>query len=160
MKISLIVNGTLWQGDVEPRLLLAHLLRERLRLTATRIGCDTSFCGACTVLLDGRTVKSCTVLAVQADGGSVTTAESLAGDPDDPATWHPLARAFRAHHALQCGFCTSGMLVAAAGLLAGDPDPDEDAVRHGLEGNICRCTGYGRIVDAVTGAAAEMRSAP
>ncbi|MFC0529951.1 (2Fe-2S)-binding protein [Phytohabitans kaempferiae] len=160
MKISLTVNGTPWQGDVEPRRLLVHLLRERLDLTATRIGCDTSFCGTCTVLLDGRTVKSCTVLAVQADGASITTAEGLAGDAGDPATWHPLARAFRAHHALQCGFCTSGMLMAAAGLLAEDPDPDEDAVRHGLEGNLCRCTGYARIVDAVTAAAAEMRSNP
>jgi aerobic carbon-monoxide dehydrogenase small subunit len=160
MEIALTVNGTAWRGEVEPRRLLVHVLRERLGLTGTRIGCDTSFCGACTVLIDGRTAKSCTVLAVQADGASVTTAESLAGDPDEPATWHPLCRAFREHHALQCGFCTSGMLVAAAGLLADDPDPDEDAIRHGLEGNLCRCTGYARIVAAVGAAAREMRPAP
>ena len=157
MEIALTVNGTAWQGDVEPRRLLVHVLRDVLGLTGTRIGCDTSFCGACTVLVDGRAVKSCTLLAAQVDGCAVTTVESLGGDPDDPAGWHPLPRAFRACHALQCGFCTSGMLMAGIALLARDPDPDPDAVRHGLEGNLCRCTGYNRIVDAVTMAARELR---
>jgi aerobic carbon-monoxide dehydrogenase small subunit len=125
--------------------------------TGTNVGCDTSNCGACTVHLDGRSVKSCTVLAVQADGGEVATVEGLAERPDDEAGWHPLQRAFHTEHGLQCGYCTPGMIMAAADLIAENPDPDEEAVRHGLEGNLCRCTGYVNIVKAVQTAAAEMR---
>lgn len=145
MELHLQVNGTSYRDEVEPRTLLVHHLRERLGLTGTKIGCDTSSCGACTVLLDGVSVKSCTVLAVQAEGASVTTVEGLA---DDGAT-HPLQVAFHERHALQCGYCTPGMLMAAVSLLREDPDPDESAVRHGLEGNLCRCTGYVGIVEAV-----------
>jgi carbon-monoxide dehydrogenase small subunit len=134
---------------VEPRLLLVHALREHLGLTGTHVGCDTSNCGACTVHLDGKAVKSCTVLAVQADGASVTTIEGMARDGE----LHPLQEAFWNDHALQCGYCTPGMIMAAAGLLAENPNPSEEEVRHALEGNLCRCTGYQNIVKAVLDAA-------
>jgi carbon-monoxide dehydrogenase small subunit len=143
------VNGTEHTLEVEPRLLLVHALRDNLGLTGTHVGCDTSNCGACTVHLDGRAVKSCTVLAVQADGAKVTTIEGM-GTEDD---LHPLQEAFWNDHALQCGYCTPGMIMAAAGILADNPNPTEDEVRHGLEGNLCRCTGYHNIVKAVLDAA-------
>ncbi len=154
-RISVTVNGVAHEADVEPRTLLVYFLREQLGLTGTNVGCDTSSCGACTVLLDGQSVKSCTVLAVQADGGEVATVEGLA---EADGTWHPLQKAFHEHHGLQCGFCTPGMLMAAAGVLAENPDPDERAVRHALEGNLCRCTGYQNIVTAVLAAAEALRS--
>ena len=150
MQVSITVNGRRRTDDVEPRLLLAHYLREVCGLRATNIGCDTTSCGACTVLVDGESVKSCTVLAVQADGTKVTTLEGLAG-PDGEL--HPVQAAFRAEHGLQCGFCTPGMVMAAVGLLADNPDPTEREVREGLEGNLCRCTGYHNIVRAVQAAA-------
>jgi carbon-monoxide dehydrogenase small subunit len=143
------VNGSDHSVDVEPRLLLVHLLREHLGLTGTHVGCDTSNCGACTVHLDGKAVKSCTVLAVQADGATVTTIEGMAQDGE----LHPLQEAFWNDHALQCGYCTPGMIMAAAGLLAENPNPSEQEVRHALEGNLCRCTGYQNIVKAVLDAA-------
>jgi aerobic carbon-monoxide dehydrogenase small subunit len=149
VSVRLNVNGVEHDLDVEPRLLLVHALRENLGLTGTHVGCDTSNCGACTVHLDGRAVKSCTVLAVQADGADVTTIEGL-GTEDD---LHPLQEAFWNDHALQCGYCTPGMIMAAAGLLADNPNPTEEEVRHGLEGNLCRCTGYHNIVKAVLDAA-------
>ena len=149
--IALTVNGRRTELDVEPRQLLVFALREQLGLTGTNVGCDTSTCGACTVHLDGRSVKSCTVLAVQADGHEVTTIEGLASDGE----LHPLQRAFQENHALQCGYCTPGMIMAAASLLADDPDPSEHEIRHGLEGNLCRCTGYHNIVKAVQAAAGE-----
>jgi aerobic carbon-monoxide dehydrogenase small subunit len=147
--VSLAVNGERHELDVEARLLLVHLLRDRLGLTGTHVGCDTSNCGACTVHVDGEAVKSCTVLAVQADGTSVTTIEGLA----DGDKLHPLQEAFWNDHALQCGYCTPGMIMSAADLLARNPDPSEEEVRHGLEGNLCRCTGYHNIVKAVQSAA-------
>ncbi len=147
--IELTVNGAKQSGEVEPRLLLIHYLREHLGLRAANVGCDTTSCGACTVLLDGKSVKSCTVLAVQADGHAVTTAEGLATD----AGLHPVQAAFRQNHGLQCGFCTPGMVMAAVGLLAENPHPTEAEVRTGLEGNFCRCTGYHNIVRAVLAAA-------
>jgi carbon-monoxide dehydrogenase small subunit len=151
-EIQVSVNGTVHRDDVEPRLLLVHYLRETLGLTGTHVGCDTSQCGACTVLLDGRSVKSCTVLAVQADGAAVTTIEGLA-----PAgAMHPLQEAFHAEHGLQCGFCTPGMIMAAADLLQHTPHPTEEEIRAGLEGNLCRCTGYHNIVRAVQAAAQRM----
>jgi len=145
VRIRLTVNGEEREAEVEPRLLLVHFLRDRLGLTGTNVGCDTSNCGACTVHLDGEAVKSCTVLAVQADGAEVTTIEGLA-DGDD---LHPLQEAFWNKHALQCGYCTPGMIMAAADLLARNPNPTEEEVRKGLEGNLCRCTGYHNIVRAV-----------
>ena len=145
VRIRLTVNGEEREAEVEPRLLLVHFLRDRLGLTGTNVGCDTSNCGACTVHLDGEAVKSCTVLAVQADGAEVTTIEGLA-DGDD---LHPLQEAFWNKHALQCGYCTPGMIMAAADLLARNPNPTEEEVRKGLEGNLCRCTGYHNIVKAV-----------
>jgi len=149
--ISLRVNGTPHSLEVADTLLLSGLLRDVLRLTGTHIGCDTSQCGACTVHVDGRSVKSCTMLAVQADGAEVTSIEGLA----DGETLHPMQAAFRAHHGLQCGFCTPGMIMAAVAFAKANPAPSEDEVRHGLEGNICRCTGYQGIVDAImTGARA------
>ncbi|NEM08958.1 (2Fe-2S)-binding protein [Geodermatophilus normandii] len=151
MEVSITVNGQQRTDDVEPRLLLAHYLREVRDLRATNIGCDTTSCGACTVIVDGLSVKSCTVLAVQADGAQVTTLEGLAG-PDGEL--HPVQRAFRDEHGLQCGFCTPGMVMAAVGLLADNPDPSDREVREGLEGNLCRCTGYHNIVRAVRAAAA------
>jgi aerobic carbon-monoxide dehydrogenase small subunit len=148
--ITVNVDGVRYDDEVEPRLLLVHYLRETAGRTGTPVGCDTSNCGACTVLLDGVSVKSCAVLAVQADGSSVTTIEGLAN-----GEWHPLQRAFREEHALQCGYCTPGMILAAADLLRENPDPTPAEVREGLEGNLCRCTGYQNIVRAVLRAAAE-----
>jgi carbon-monoxide dehydrogenase small subunit len=144
--ISVDVNGTQRQHDVEPRLLLVQYLRETLGLTGTNIGCDTSSCGACTVLLNGESVKSCTLLAAQADEGEILTIEGLGG-PD--GSFHPVQEAFREHHALQCGYCTPGMVMAAVSLLAEEGQLDERGVREGLEGNLCRCTGYHNIVKAV-----------
>ena len=152
MKIQLSVNGQDRSDDVEPRLLLVHYLRERCGLSAVNVGCDTTSCGACTVLLGGESVKSCTVLAVQAAGQEVTTAEGLA--PGGPL--HPVQEAFRAEHGLQCGFCTPGMVMAATSLLAENPHPTESEVREALEGNFCRCTGYHNIVRAVLAAADAM----
>jgi carbon-monoxide dehydrogenase small subunit len=149
VSVRLHVNGVEHELEVEPRLLLVHALRDSLGLTGTHIGCDTSSCGACTVHLDGRAVKSCTVLAVQADGAEVTTIEGLAPEGE----LHPLQEAFWNDHGLQCGYCTPGMIMAAAGLLADNPNPTEEEVRHGLEGNLCRCTGYHNIVKAVLDAA-------
>ncbi len=145
------VNGKTYEHEVEPRLLLVYYLREVLGLTGTNVGCDTTSCGACTVLLNGESVKSCTVLAVQADGADITTIEGLAG-PDGKL--HPIQEAFREHHALQCGYCTPGMVMAVTSLLRENPHPSEDQVRFGLEGNLCRCTGYHNIVKAVLAAAA------
>jgi carbon-monoxide dehydrogenase small subunit len=149
--VRLTVNGVLHEVEIEPRLLLVHLLRDRLGFTGTHVGCDTSNCGACTVHLDGDAVKSCTVLAVQADGAEVTTIEGLAPD----GGLHPLQKGFWEKHGLQCGFCTPGMIMAAADLLKRNPNPTEEEIRHGLEGNLCRCTGYQNIVDAVKAAAAQ-----
>ena len=150
MQVSMRVNGEHRRDDVEPRLLLVHYLRDVLALTGTNVGCDTSSCGACTVHLNGESVKSCTVLAVQAEGTDITTIEALAVD----GRLNPLQEAFREQHGLQCGFCTPGMVMAAASLLNEIPDPSEDDVRQGLEGNLCRCTGYHNIVKAVLAAAA------
>jgi aerobic carbon-monoxide dehydrogenase small subunit len=150
MEISLTVNGSAHTADVEPRLLLVHYLRTALGLTGTNVGCDTSSCGACTVLLDGESVKSCTMLAVQAAGAEVTTIEGLAPSVDE---MHPVQQAFREQHGLQCGYCTPGMVMAAVSLLADNPSPTEADVREGLEGNLCRCTGYHNIVAAVLSAA-------
>ena len=148
-RVRLQVNGTDHDLEVEPRLLLVHLLRDKLGLTGTHVGCDTSNCGACTVHLDGRAVKSCTVLAAQADGAQVTTIEGL-GSED---ALHPMQEAFWANHGLQCGYCTPGMIMAATDLLKRNPDPSEEDVREALEGNLCRCTGYHNIVKAVLDAA-------
>jgi len=150
MEISVTVNGQARVGDVEPRTLLVHWLRDELGLTGTNVGCDTSSCGACTVHLDGESVKSCTVLAVQADGSSITTIEGLA--PGD-GSLHPVQAAFREHHGLQCGYCTPGMVMAAVSLIDEGRVTDERSVREGLEGNLCRCTGYHNIVQAVLAAA-------
>ena len=148
-KIEVKVDGVSYTDDVEPRTLLVHYLREQLGKVGTVVGCDTSNCGACTVDLDGRSVKSCTVLAVQADGGEVTTIEGIAeGD-----ALHPMQQAFHENHALQCGFCTPGMIMAARDLLRNNPNPTEDEIREGIEGNLCRCTGYVNIVRAVQAAA-------
>ena len=147
--IETTVNGEKRSDEVEPRLLLVHYLREVLGLRAANVGCDTTSCGACTVLLDGKSVKSCTVLAVQASGHEVTTAEGLSSGDE----LHPVQAAFRQHHGLQCGFCTPGMVMAAVGLLTENPHPTEAEVREGLEGNFCRCTGYHNIVRAVLAAA-------
>ena len=152
-RISATVDGVVYEDDVEPRLLLVHYLRDRLGRTGTPVGCDTSNCGACTVHLNGKAVKSCTVLAVQADGGEVTTIQGLAN-----GELHPVQQAFHEKHALQCGYCTPGMIMAAVDLLRDVPDPTEEQVREGLEGNLCRCTGYQNIVDAVLSAAAEMKA--
>jgi carbon-monoxide dehydrogenase small subunit len=156
VKVNVTVNGGQVAADVADRTLLVHFLRDVAGLTATNVGCDTSSCGACTVLLDGRSVKSCTVLAAQADGHEVTTLEGLAGADGE---LHPMQRAFRAEHGLQCGFCTPGMVMAAVSLLDENPSPTEDEVRTALEGNLCRCTGYHNIVRAVLTAAAEGRPA-
>ena len=150
MNISITVNGASAAHDVEPRQLLVHFIRDDVGLKGTNVGCDTSSCGACTVLLDGQSVKSCTVLAVQADGQSVTTIEGLA-DPDGQL--HPMQEAFRQHHGLQCGYCTPGMVMAAVSLVEEGRVSDEASVREGLEGNLCRCTGYHNIVQAVLAAA-------
>ncbi len=152
MKVTVTVNGSQVEAEVPDRTLLVHFLRDVAGLTATNIGCDTSSCGACTVLLDGRSVKSCTLLAAQADGRSVVTLEGLANGNGE---LHAVQRAFRAEHGLQCGFCTPGMVMAAVSLLQENPDPSEAEVRTGLEGNLCRCTGYHNIVRAVLAAAGE-----
>ena len=157
MRISVTVDGAKYTDDVEPRTLLVHYLREQLGKTGTVVGCDTSNCGACTVHLDGRSVKSCNVLAVQADGHEVTTIEGLAQD----GQLHPMQEAFRECHALQCGYCTPGMIMQSIDLLNDNPNPSEDEIRNGLEGNLCRCTGYHNIVRAVqTAAAAGAPAAP
>jgi carbon-monoxide dehydrogenase small subunit len=156
MQVEITVNGSRRSDDVEPRLLLAHYLRDVCGLRATNIGCDTTSCGACTVHVDGEAVKSCTVLAVAADGTDVTTLEGLAPNEDE---LHPVQRAFRAEHGLQCGFCTPGMVMAAAALVENTPELTEDDVRSGLEGNLCRCTGYHNIVRAVLAASRERNGA-
>lgn len=155
VEIHLSVNGAPHQDEVEPRLLLVHYLRETLGLTGTHVGCDTSQCGACTVLLDGRSVKSCTVLAVQADGAEVTTIEGVA----QGGVMHPVQEAFHLEHGLQCGFCTPGMVMSAIDLLQRTPRPTDEQIRNGLEGNLCRCTGYNNIVKAVRAAAEKMTTA-
>ena len=156
LPVSITVNGRVWKQEVEPRLLLVHFLRDIAGLTGTKVGCDTSQCGTCTVLLDGVGVKSCTCLAVQADGASVTTIEGLASG----STLHDLQEAFWAKHGLQCGFCTPGMVLAAHELLRANPAPDATAIRHGLEGNLCRCTGYQNIVRAIQHAASAASATP
>ena len=155
MKVTVTVNGNPVSAEVPDRTLLVHFVREQAGLTASNVGCDTSSCGACTVLLDGQSVKSCTVLAAQADGCAVTTVEGLAS-PDGEL--HPVQRAFRQEHGLQCGFCTPGMVMAAVSLLAENPSPTEAEVRLGLEGNLCRCTGYHNIVRAILAASKEQMS--
>ena len=152
--ITVTVNGEKKTAEVEARLLLVHFLREKLRLTGTHIGCDTTHCGACTVLVDGTPVKSCTMLAVQADGQQVTTVEALAAS----GTLHPIQAAFKQEHGLQCGFCTPGMMLTSVALLQEKPDPTDDEIRWALSGNICRCTGYMNIVKAVKSAAAQMKA--
>jgi aerobic carbon-monoxide dehydrogenase small subunit len=149
IRIGITVNGAKREAEVEPRELLVYFLREALGLTGTTVGCDTSSCGACTVLLDGESVKSCTVLAVQANGCEVTTIEGLA----ENGAFHPVQAAFHEHHGLQCGYCTPGMVLATVSLLKESPDPSEEQIRHALEGNLCRCTGYQNIVKAVRAAA-------
>jgi carbon-monoxide dehydrogenase small subunit len=153
--VTLLVNGTNRAVQVEPRALLVHVLRDELDLTGTHVGCDTSQCGACTVLIDGRAVKSCTVLAIQAEGQEITTIEGI-GSGD---TLHPLQQAFWEKHGLQCGFCTPGMIMTALDLLSENPEPNEAEIRHALEGNYCRCTGYQNIIAAIQTAAASMRGA-
>jgi len=152
-RISVTVNGRQHDADVEPRQLLVYFLREQLGLTGTNVGCDTSSCGACTVLLDGESVKSCTVLAVQADGTDVTTIEGLARDGE----LHPVQRAFHEHHALQCGYCTPGMIMATVALLNEKPNPTDTEIRAAMDGNLCRCCGYARISTAVRRAAAQAK---
>jgi aerobic carbon-monoxide dehydrogenase small subunit len=153
-KITITINGTKQTMEVEPRLLLVHLIRENLNLTGTHIGCDTSSCGACTVLLNGRSVKSCTIFAVQANGKSVKTIEAMAD-----GGIHPLQAGFKEEHGLQCGFCTPGMIMRAAELLEKNPNPTEDEIRWGISGNLCRCTGYNNIVKAIQFAAAQINQA-
>ncbi len=154
MRVRMKVDGVVYEDEVEPRTLLTHHLRDGLGRVGTPIGCDTSNCGSCTLLVDGESVKSCSVLAVQADGTEITTIQGLA---DDDGAWHPVQKAFQEHHGLQCGYCTPGMVMAAVDLLSHNPDPTEDEVRHGLEGNLCRCTGYQNIVKSVLSAASELR---
>jgi carbon-monoxide dehydrogenase small subunit len=154
-RVSVTVNGEERSAEVEPRLLLVHFLRQTLGLTGTHVGCDTTSCGACTVLLDGMPVKSCTVLAVQASGRAVDTVEGLASGGE----LHPIQQAFHEQHGLQCGFCTPGMMLTATALLNENPDPSEEEIRWALSGNICRCTGYQNIVKAVQSAAAALREA-
>ncbi len=153
-EIAVTVNGTLHRHDVEPRLLLVHYLRDVLGLTGTHVGCDTSSCGCCTVVMNGRAVKSCTVLAVQANGAEILTIEGLASD----GQLHPLQEGFWEKHGLQCGFCTPGIIMCAYELLQRNPDPSEEEIRHWLEGNLCRCTGYQHIVEAIQYAAERLRS--
>jgi carbon-monoxide dehydrogenase small subunit len=152
-QVSMTVNGKARKSNVDPRLLLVHYIREHLRLTGTHIGCDTSQCGACTVLVDGRSVKSCTMFAVQADGSTITTIEGLASN----GHLHPLQNAFWEEHGLQCGYCTPGMIMAAVTLLDENPSPSEREIREGISGNLCRCTGYQHIVNAIQRAANEKR---
>ena len=153
MKISMKVNGVDYENDIEPRTLLVQYLRETLDLTGTNIGCDTSQCGACTIHVNGEAVKSCTMLAVQADGATITTIEGLANDGD----LHPVQKAFCENHGLQCGYCTPGMIMASVDMLKNNPNPTEEEIRHGLEGNFCRCTGYHNIVKSVKAAAVSMK---
>lgn len=153
MEISLSVNGQSVTGEVEPRTLLVHFIREQLRLTGTHVGCETSYCGACTIHVDGKAVKSCAMLAVQASGSNITTIEGMA----DGDNLHPVQEGFWERHGLQCGFCTPGMIMSSAALIADNPDPSEEEIRHGIEGNLCRCTGYHNIVKAVEYAAATSR---
>ena len=153
--ITLTVNGATQHHEVEPRMLLVHYVRDVLGLTGTHVGCETSICGACTVLLDGQSVKSCTVFAVQADGAEVKTIEGMAAN----GQLHPMQEGFWEKHGLQCGYCTPGMIIAAAQILARNPEPGDEEIRHGLEGNLCRCTGYQHIVEAVRHAAQKMKAA-
>lgn len=153
MQVAMTVNGRAVSGDVEPRTLLVHFIRENLALTGTHIGCETSYCGACTVLLDGKTTKSCTVLAVQAEGAEITTIEGLAKGDE----LHAVQEGFWERHGLQCGYCTPGMIMSAVGLLNENASPSEDEIRHGIEGNLCRCTGYHNIVKAIDYAASKLR---
>lgn len=153
MEVTLTVNGRKVSADVEPRTLLVHFIRENLRLTGTHVGCETGYCGACTVLLDGRSIKSCTMLAVQAEGAEITTIEGVASNGD----LHPVQEGFWERHGLQCGFCTPGMIMSSIALLQDNDSPTEDEIRHGIEGNLCRCTGYHNIVRAVEYAAAKVR---
>jgi carbon-monoxide dehydrogenase small subunit len=153
LEINISVNGTAHRSDVEPRTLLVHYLREDLDLTGTHVGCDTGYCGACTVIVDGKTIKSCTMLAVQADGRSIQTIEGVANGDE----LHPVQEGFWECHGLQCGFCTPGMIMSSVALLDQNNDPSEDEVRHGIEGNLCRCTGYHNIVRSVQYAGAKMR---
>lgn len=152
MKVTTTVNGQSYSKNVEPRTLLVHYIRDTLGLTGTNVGCDTSSCGACTVLLNGESVKSCTVLAVQADGQEITTIEGMASS----SGLHPIQKAFQENHGLQCGYCTPGMVMASASFLKENPNPTESEVREALEGNLCRCTGYHNIVKSVLAAAAQM----
>jgi len=151
MEVSMTVNGTAYTNDVEPRTLLVHYLRENLRLTGTHVGCDTSSCGACTIIVNGETVKSCTLLAVQCEGAEIKTIEGMATN----GKLHPIQESFREKHGLQCGFCTPGMIMSSWQLLERNPNPSEDEIRHALEGNFCRCTGYHNIVTAVQDAATK-----
>jgi len=151
--IEVTVNGQLYRREVEPRLLLVQFLREELRLTGTHIGCDTTYCGACTVLLNGAPIKSCTVLAAQADGGEILSVEGMEKDGE----LHPLQKAFSEHHGLQCGYCTPGMMMSAQALLAANPEPSAKDIRKAIQGNLCRCTGYQNIFKAIEAAAAELR---
>jgi aerobic carbon-monoxide dehydrogenase small subunit len=153
--VSVTVNGVAREADVEPRTLLVYFLRETLGLTGTNVGCDTSSCGSCTILLDGESVKSCTLLAAQVDGRAITTIEGMATDGE----LHPIQEAFRRNHGLQCGYCTPGMVMAAASYLIENPSPTEDEVRHALEGNLCRCTGYHNIVKSILDAAGQTAGA-
>ena len=155
IRIRVTINGRARESEVEPRLLLVHYLRDVLGLTGTHVGCETSLCCACTVLLNGRAVKSCTLLAVQADGAELTTIEGLAAD----GKLHPVQEAFWEEHGLQCGYCTPGMILAGAALLAENPNPTEAEIRHGIAGNLCRCTGYQHIVNAIESAAGKMKRA-
>jgi len=152
--ISINVNGVDHRSEVEPRMLLVHYLRDVLGLTGTHVGCETSICGACTVLVDGQAVKSCTMFAVQADGSNMTTIEGLANN----GTLHPVQEGFWEKHGLQCGYCTPGMIIAASQIIDRNPNPSRDEIRHGLEGNLCRCTGYQHIVEAVEYAAKKVRT--
>ena len=154
--VKVVVNGVEYERDVEARRLLVHFLRDDLELTGTHVGCDTGNCGACTVLLGGHAIKSCMVLAIQADGATIETVESLAGDGE----LHPLQQAFGAHHALQCGYCTPGMLMSAKYLLDSNPEPTEHEIRKAIQGNICRCTGYVNIIEAIKSAAAAGGGVP
>ncbi|MDP6432538.1 MAG: (2Fe-2S)-binding protein [SAR324 cluster bacterium] len=151
MEVSMTVNGTTYTKDVEPRTLLVHYLRENLRLTGTHVGCDTSSCGACTIIVNGETIKSCTLLAVQCEGAEIKTIEGMATN----GQLHPIQESFREKHGLQCGFCTPGMIMSSWQLLERNPNPSEDEIRHALEGNFCRCTGYHNIVTAVQDAATK-----
>ena len=153
MQVSMTLNGREVSGEVEPRTLLVHFIRETALLTGTHVGCESGYCGACTVMMDGKTTKSCMVLAVQADGADLVTIEGLA-DGDD---LHPVQEGFWERHGLQCGYCTPGMIISAVGLLESNPSPSEDEIRHGIDGNLCRCTGYHNIVKSIEYAAAKMR---